>query len=64
MLILSGVYSEYQEEVKINTIFQLHWSIVSEWNENSRYLTGINSERVKKFITSVKEFMKWIQMHL
>lgn len=64
LLILSGIYFEYQTEIKTNYIFQVHWSIITEWNESSRYLTGINPERVKKFIASVKEFMKWIQKHL
>lgn len=64
LLILSGIYSEYQKEIETNQIFRTHWSLVSEWNENSRYLTGINPDRVKKFITSVKEFLKWIQKHL
>lgn len=64
LLILSGIYFEYQTEIKTNEIFQVHWSIISEWSESSRYLTGINPERVKKFITSIKEFVKWIQKHL
>lgn len=64
LLILSGIYAEYKNEIVNNETFRLNWSIVSEWTENSRYLTGINPERVNKFITLVKDMMKWIQKHL
>ena len=64
LMILSGIYGEYQREMEENPVFSILWSILLEWNENSRYLTGINSERVKKFLTSVKEALTWIQKHL
>ncbi|MGI8637460.1 MAG: hypothetical protein ACR2KZ_18850, partial [Segetibacter sp.] len=64
LLILSGVYLEFRNELSSNATFKLKWSIVSEWTENSRYLAGISPERVKKFITLIKEFMGWIQKHL
>jgi len=64
LIVLSGIFGEYQKEIKTNEIFVSHWAIVTEWNENSRYFTAINPDRVKKFLTSVKEVLQWIQKHL
>lgn len=64
LLILSGIYTQYQKEIETNELFFSNWSIISDWNENSRYLTGINPDRVNKFITSVKEVLVWIQKYL
>lgn len=64
LIILSGIYAEYQREIETNKLFRSQWSVVTEWNENSRYLTEINPDRVEKFITSVKAVLKWIQNHL
>ncbi len=64
LLILSGLYSDFQTELIGNTSFKVSWSIVSGWSEKSRYLTGQTQQSVKDFITSVKEIAKWIQKHL
>lgn len=64
LLILSGIYTEFNDELEANELFMFHWSSVVKWNESSRYLTGRNSRYVKDFITSVKEVMSWIQKHL
>lgn len=64
LVILSGIYTEYRKELETNEFFKINWSLVSEWNENSRYLAGLNSQTVKNFITSVKEVMTWIKKHL
>ncbi len=64
LLILSGIYTEFNDELEANELFMFHWSSVVKWNESSRYLTGRNSRYVKDFITSVKEVMSWIQKDL
>ncbi len=64
LIILSGIYPEFRSELVINQPFKDSWWIVSEWNENSRYLTGKNYDDVKDFLTSVKEVMVWMQKHL
>lgn len=64
LLILSGIYAAYRNELLTNESFKINWSLVSEWNENSRYLAGLNSQTVKNFITSVKEMMTWIKKYL
>lgn len=64
LLILSGVYSQFQNDVNNNSSLKYHWSIVSKWDENSRYLTGISETDVQNFITSIKEITQWIRNHL
>lgn len=64
LLILSGIYPHFKNELEANEIFVFHWSIVVKWNENARYLTGGNIEYTKDFISSVKAVMAWIQKHL
>ncbi len=64
LLLLSGVYTEFYDELNTNANLKSDWSIVSQWNENSRYLTGISKEEVENFLTSIKEIMSWIQKRL
>lgn len=64
LLILSGIYSEFNNELEARESFMFHWSSVVKWNESSRYLTGRNLKDVEDFITSVKEVMLWIQKRL
>jgi hypothetical protein len=64
LIILSGIYPEFQKEIVTNKTFRDQWSFISKWNENARYLVGKNSEDVKDFLTSIKEVMRWIQKHL
>ena len=64
LLILSGIYTELDTELNNNLKFKGHWSIVSSWNEGSRYLTGKTEPEVKSFLISVKEVSIWIKKHL
>ena len=64
LLVLSGIYSELDSELNNNVVFKAHWSIVSSWNEGSRYLTGKTAAEVKSFLISVKEVSTWIKKYL
>jgi HEPN domain-containing protein len=64
LIILSGIYPEFQKEIVTNKTFRDQWSFISKWNENARYLIGKNPEDAKDFLTSIKEVMRWIQKHL
>ncbi len=64
LIILSGIYVEFQKELMINNLFSEKWSTISQWNENARYLTGKTFDEVKDFLTSAKEVMLWIKKHL
>ncbi len=63
LLILSGLYSIFNEQLK-DLKFKEHWSIVSTWSEEARYLTGKTNQEVNDFVTSIKEICSWIQKHL
>ncbi len=64
LLVLSGIYNDFEQELTNDPLFKAHWSVVSKWNEDCRYLTGQNPQDVKDFLTSVKEIAQWIQKHL
>lgn len=63
LLILSGLYRDFEHELK-NPNFKQSWSLISQWNEGTRYLTTKNEIDVKDFLISILEFSKWIKKHL
>ncbi|MEO6734768.1 MAG: HEPN domain-containing protein [Ginsengibacter sp.] len=63
LLLLSGLYPYFEIENR-DVKFKTHWSIICQWNEGARYLTGKTETDTKEFITSVKEIKQWIQNHL
>lgn len=63
LIVLSGIYPEFEAELQV-VEFKQHWSIVSKWKEDARYLTGKTETDVKDFLTSVNIVSKWIQKHL
>lgn len=63
LLILSGLYTEF-DKAQQDVNFKGHWSIVRNWSENSRYLTGMAEKDAKDFLTSVWEIIRWIEKHL
>lgn len=63
LLLLSGLYPVFEEESK-DVIFKGNYSIIALWNEGCRYEAGRDPEEVKEFVSSVKEFCKWIQKYL
>lgn len=63
LLILSGIYPDFERTLR-GPVFKGHWSVVSKWNEDSRYLSGGTKADTENFITSVRESIKWIQQHL
>ena len=50
--------------MKYNKQLKVAWSILSDWNENARYLTGKTEADAKDLLTSIKEFEKWILNYL
>lgn len=63
LLLLSGLYSKFKTQIK-DPNFRYHWSLVKEWSEGSRYVTGKTQVYVEDFTNSIKEFSLWIQEHL
>jgi hypothetical protein len=63
LIILSGLYTDFEiQNKKID--FKKNWSIISKWNESSRYLTGKTETDAKEFISSIKVIKQWIQNYL
>lgn len=63
LLILSGLYKEFTA-AQSDVTFKGHWSVVRNWSEGARYLTGKTEKDAKDFLTSVYEISKWIGKHL
>ena len=65
LLLLSGLYTIFENERKNNTAITKHWSIVSQWKEAKRYDsagTNLYSD-VSQFLNSVKAMLQWIRSH-
>jgi hypothetical protein len=64
LLILSGIYTDFQEQLIKNKDFKIAWSIIEVWSENCRYLTGKKENDAKDLLTSIKQFELWILKYL
>lgn len=66
LIILSGLYGEFSKKTSDTSdlAFTADWSIVSNWDENLRYLTGSNKADVESFIASIKNINKWLTQFL
>ena len=63
LIILSGIYMEF-EQAQTDVSFKAHWSVVSQWNEGYRYLTGKSEKDAKDFLTSLGIIVRWIETFL
>lgn len=64
LLVLSGIYTEFENKIASDNNFKAAWSIIEKWNENSRYLTERTETDVKDLLTSIKKFEGWILNYL
>ena len=64
LLILSGLYKEFENKIATDLAFSADWSIVSKWDESLRYTTGSNQKDVQSFIHSIKNIMQWLTQFL
>jgi hypothetical protein len=64
LILLSGVWTEFETEKNNVQEFSDAWSRISPWKEESRYESGKNHNDVNKFIESQKIMRSWIIRHL
>lgn len=64
LLLLSGIFSEFQNELSANLAFKKQWSEVSSWDEGARYLTGKSKANAQSFVSSVEQVGLWIRKYL
>ena len=64
LLVLSGIYTEFVEAIKNEIPLKAAWSVIKNWNENARYLTGKTENDAKDLLTSIKQFSEWILNYL
>jgi HEPN domain-containing protein len=65
LLKLSGLEPEYRKETGRNASFEVNWSIVKDWSEQSRYLVGMSGAKAKDFRSAVASrkngILPWLQ---
>lgn len=64
LLILSGLYKQFEDKIANDLLFKTDWSVASNWDENLRYTAGNNAEDVQSFINSIKNMMQWLANYL
>lgn len=65
LLILSGLGNFLANENRtVPKYVKKSWILVSNWNADSRYLTGKTRADVEKFLLSIKNITTWIRKHL
>lgn len=63
LAILGGIYPEIYS-TKEDSDLAMHWSVIWDWDENSRYFIEKSEAEANKFINSIKEISKWIKEKL
>jgi len=53
LLSVSGLEPEHRRESNRNPIFELNWTIVKGWSEQSRYTAGVNRAKAADFRSAV-----------
>lgn len=61
LIILGGIYEDFSNEINNKAEINSAWSIVSQWNENCRYICGYKQQDVKIFLDSIKLLCQWIK---
>jgi hypothetical protein len=65
LLNLSGLEPEHRRESIRNPIFELNWTIVKDWSEQSRYTAGVNRTKAADFRSAVVSrrngILPWLQ---
>jgi HEPN domain-containing protein len=65
LLSVSGLEQKYREEIKRNPNLELNWTIVKDWSEQSRYVTGMSRAKAQDFRSAVVSrrsgVLPWLQ---
>ena len=64
LLILSGLYTEFSNNIINDLDFGADWYVISLWDESLRYSTNNSKIDVESFIYSIKNMMLWLQQRL
>lgn len=64
LIILSGLYADFSNQIAADLAFKADWSIVSKWDENLRYSQGATQADTQSFIGSLKNIITWLQNYL
>lgn len=61
---IAGLDYSFSEELNTNRVFENNWAVVKDWNESSRYDTGIDKLQAKDFFSACLDeegILEWIK---
>ncbi len=65
LLSVSGLESDYRKEIMRTPNFELNWTVVKDWSEQSRYTIGVSRAKAKDFRSAVVSrrtgILPWLQ---
>lgn len=65
LLNASGLKADHQNECGANPSFQLNWTIVKDWSEQSRYTDQVSKQKAKDFRSAIVSrkngVLPWLQ---
>jgi hypothetical protein len=65
LLSVSELEPEHRKESKKNPTFELNWTIVKDWSEQSRYFAGVTRAKARDFRSAVVSrkngILPWLQ---
>ena len=64
LLSVSGLEPEHRRESNRNPSFEVNWTIVKDWSEQSRYTAGVNRAKAADFRSAVSRrngILPWLQ---
>jgi HEPN domain-containing protein len=65
LLSLSGLEAEHRRETGRNPTFELNWTIVKDWSEQSRYTSGVSRAKARDLRSAVVSrrngILPWLQ---
>lgn len=65
LLSVSGLEAEYRKEIVRTPNFELNWTVVKDWSEQSRYASGVSRAKAKDFRSAVVSrrtgILPWLQ---
>ena len=65
LLLFTGLHETLNTEKQTNPVLLTTWSVVTCWNENSRYnnINTCDNSKSEDFISAIKYIITWINTH-
>jgi hypothetical protein len=61
LLVFAGLQAELSDKKNLDPEFDIAWSLVSQWNEVSRYDDGCSQKTAREFLIGTNTLLSWIK---